>query len=68
VVGVYVQFLAPPSQPALSRVRLPIAEMARIIVERVIARLADPGIGAAEFIFAPELVARRSVAPPRTKG
>jgi len=68
VIGMDDLFLAPLAEPALSSVRLPIAEMARIIVERVIARLADPGIGAAEFIFAPELVARRSVAPPRTKG
>ena len=66
VIGMEDLFLSSLVHPALSSVRLPTAEMAYKVVERLIARMADPGIATAEFVFQPELVERQSVAAPRT--
>ena len=49
----------------MTSVRLPVLEMAQVMVERVMRRLADPTIATKEFIFQPTLVARDSVAPFR---
>ena len=65
VVGMDGLFLSPFFNPGLSTVRLPVPEMARTIVQRVIGRLADPGIEPAEFLFEPDLVQRESVATPK---
>ena len=43
---------------------LPVPDMARTIVERLIARLADPAVEPGEFLFKPSLVQRESVAKP----
>ena len=67
VVGSDDLFLAPRLNPPLTSVRLPFAEMARCMVERLVARISDPGIPAHEFLFQPTLVSRQSVArPPST--
>ena len=66
VVGMDGLFLSALTSPGLTTVRLPVPEMARTIVERVIGRLADDSIAPAEFLFKPTLVERESVArPPR---
>ena len=66
VIGIDGLFLASLTNPALTSVQLPVPEMAATIVERLIGRLADPGITPAEFLFSPRLVPRESVsAPPR---
>ncbi len=66
VIGMDGLFLSALTSPGLTTVRLPVPEMARTIVERVIGRLADAGIAPAEFLFKPTLVERESVArPPR---
>jgi DNA-binding LacI/PurR family transcriptional regulator len=49
--------------PALTSIRLPLAAMARTMVDRIISRLGDPGIPTAEFLFQPTLVTRESVGP-----
>ena len=64
IVGMDGLFLSALTCPGLTTVRLPVPEMARTIVERVIGRLADPGIAPGEFLFQPDLVERQSVAPP----
>ncbi len=64
VVGIDGLFLSSLTNPGLTTVRLPVPEMARTLVDRVIARLADPGIAPGEFIFQPDLVQRESVAAP----
>ena len=64
VVGIDGLFLSSLMNPGLTTVRLPVPDMARTLVDRVIARMADPGIAPAEFIFPPDLVERESVAPP----
>ena len=64
VVGIDGLFLATLMSPALTSVRLPVPEMAATIVDRLIARLADPRIAPGEFLFQPSLEARGSVAPP----
>lgn len=64
VIGMDGLFLSSLMSPALTTVRLPVPAMARTIVERVIGRMADPDIPAGEFLFAPELELRGSVAPP----
>lgn len=46
----------------LTTVRLPVPDMARTIVERVFTRMADPSLAPGEFLFAPSLVQRESVA------
>lgn len=65
VVGMDGLFLSALTSPGLSTVALPVPQMALTIVERVIGRMADPTIAAAEFLFKPQLVLRGSVAPPR---
>ncbi len=64
VVGMDGLFLSALTSPGLTTVRLPVPEMARTIVERVIGRLADDSIAPAEFLFKPTLVERESVARP----
>jgi len=65
VVGMDNLFLGPLITPALSSVGLPLAEMARVMVERVISRLDKPDVPTAEFLFEPELAERSSVAAPK---
>ena len=65
VVGIDDVFLSTLMHPAMTSVRLPVPEMAQVMVERVMSRLADPGIATQEFIFQPTLIARDSVAPFR---
>jgi DNA-binding LacI/PurR family transcriptional regulator len=66
VVGIDDLFLSSLFRPALTSIRSPLADIARKMVERVIARLANPNVPTEEFLFAPQLVARETVArPPR---
>ena len=66
VIGIDGLFLSALMNPGLTTVRLPVPDMARTLVERVIGRMADPGIAPGEFIFQADLVERGSVAaPPR---
>lgn len=65
VIGIDNVFLSTLMHPAMTSVRVPVPEMAQVMVERVMSRLADPSIATQEFVFAPTLVARESVAPPR---
>lgn len=65
VVGIDNVFLSTLMHPAMTSVRVPVPEMAQVMVERVMSRLADASLPTAEFVFAPTLVARDSVAPPR---
>lgn len=65
VVGIDNVFLSTLMHPAMTSVRVPVPEMAQVMVERVMSRLSDPSIATQEFIFSPTLVARDSVAPPR---
>ena len=66
VIGIDGLFLSALMNPGLTTVRLPVPDMARTLVERVIGRMADPGIAPGEFVFQADLVERGSVAaPPR---
>ncbi len=65
VIGIDNVFLSTLMHPAMTSVRLPVPEMAQVMVERVMSRLADPSIETQEFIFQPTLVARDSVAEYR---
>jgi DNA-binding LacI/PurR family transcriptional regulator len=67
VVGIDGLFLSSLCSPALTTVRLPVPEMARTIVERVMRRLDDPGIATGEFLYMPELIMRESVGAPRRR-
>lgn len=62
VIGIDNVFLSTLMYPALTSVRLPVPEMAQVMVERVMSRIADSTIVPREFIFQPTLVARDSVA------
>jgi DNA-binding LacI/PurR family transcriptional regulator len=62
VIGIDNVFLSTLMHPAMTSVRLPVPEMAQVMVERVMSRLADPSLPTQEFIFQPTLVARDSVA------
>jgi len=62
VVGIDGLFLSTLVSPALTSVELPVREMARTIVERIVGRLADPSLPTGEFLFPPRLVERDSVA------
>ena len=62
VIGIDNVFLSTLMHPAMTSVRLPVPEMAQVMVERVMSRLADPSLPTQEFIFQPTLEARDSVA------
>ncbi|MFS2033229.1 LacI family DNA-binding transcriptional regulator [Polaromonas sp. CT11-55] len=62
VIGIDNVFLSTLMHPAMTSVRLPVPEMAQVMVERVMSRLADPSIETREYIFQPTLVARDSAA------
>ena len=65
VVGIDGHFLSALSNPMLTTVRLPVPEMARAMVNRVMNPRADPAQDPHEMVFAPsQLVERESVAPP----
>ena len=64
VIGMDGLYLSSLTSPALTTVSLPVPEMARTMVERLIVRLADPKIEPGEFLFKPSLVQRESVAKP----
>ena len=53
-------FIAPP----LTTVKLPLRELARTMVDRIMLRLREPETEPGEFRFAPSLLVRGSVAPP----
>ena len=61
VIGMDDLALSALVSPAVTSVQLPLAAMARTMVDRIISRLADPGIPTDEFLFQPILVARESV-------
>jgi DNA-binding LacI/PurR family transcriptional regulator len=65
VVGIDDLFLSSLVSPAISSIRPPVPEMAALMVERIMTRLAKPSIPPAEFLFQPTLVARQTVASRR---
>jgi DNA-binding LacI/PurR family transcriptional regulator len=64
VIGMDDLALSALVSPAVTSIRLPLATMAKTMVDRIINRLSDPGISTREFLFPPTLVARGSVGPP----
>ena len=60
VVGMDDLALSALVSPAVTSVRLPLAEMARTMVDRIISRLSDPRIPTGEFLFEPALIVRES--------
>jgi DNA-binding LacI/PurR family transcriptional regulator len=62
LVGIDGLFFSALVSPALTTVQLPVRQMARSIVERIVERLADPSIATGEFVFPPVLVGGASVA------
>lgn len=63
VIGMDDLALSAFVSPAMTSIRLPLAAMARTMVDRIISRLGDPQIPTGEFLFQPTLVARESVGP-----
>ncbi|WP_058911918.1 LacI family DNA-binding transcriptional regulator [Entomohabitans teleogrylli] len=61
VVGIDNIPLAGLIPPGLSSVMPPLADMADIMVERLLARIEDPAIAPQEFLFHPTLIRRQSV-------
>jgi DNA-binding LacI/PurR family transcriptional regulator len=61
VIGMDDLALSALVSPALTSVRLPLAAMARTMVERIISRLGEPTIPTGEFLFEPTLITRESV-------
>jgi DNA-binding LacI/PurR family transcriptional regulator len=61
VVGIDDMMLSALISPAITTVRPPVQEMASLAVTRLMARLADPSLPVADFLFTPTLVKRESV-------
>ncbi|MBJ3816495.1 LacI family transcriptional regulator [Shimwellia pseudoproteus] len=61
LVGIDNISLSGLASPALTSVMPPLAQMARLMVERVIRRMAQPGLPPGEYLFAPQLISRQSV-------
>ena len=69
IVGIDGLFLSALANPPLSTVQLPVREMARAMVERVMNPLPDADIDERDIVFAPAgLIERESVAPPGPAG
>jgi DNA-binding LacI/PurR family transcriptional regulator len=66
IVGIDDMFLSALVTPAITSVSPPIAAMAKVMVDRLIARFSDPDIPVEEFLFAPTLVSRESVVRRRS--
>ena len=62
VVGMDGLFLSALSNPALTTVQLPITDMARAMVDRLMLRLAHDDTAVTEMVFPPKLIKRESVA------
>lgn len=62
LVGIDDVYLSALMSPAITSVRPPVGEMARLMVSRLMARLANPALPVEEFLFTPELICRESVA------
>jgi DNA-binding LacI/PurR family transcriptional regulator len=62
VVSIDDLFLSSLVSPAITSVRPPVSEMATLMVERILLRLADPATQPSEFVFPATLVARETVA------
>ncbi len=62
VVGIDDMFLSAVIVPGITSVRLPLTEMARTMVSRIVYRLDNPQVKTEEFSFLPRLVVRGSVA------
>ena len=60
VVGFDDSIAATAARPALTTVRQPLEDMAAEAGRMLLARVDDPGLGAASVIFEPTLVRRRS--------
>ncbi len=64
VVGIDGLYLASLMSPALTTVQLPVPQMAAKMVQRLMARMNDPRIPPAEFLFKARLLQGASVAAP----
>jgi DNA-binding LacI/PurR family transcriptional regulator len=64
VIGMDGLYLSSLTSPGLTTVSLPVPDMARTMVERLIARLTDSEVEPGEFLFKPSLVQRESVGKP----
>lgn len=64
VIGMDNLVMSAYANPALTSVAMPVADMARAMVRRVVERLAQPGLPAEEILFQPTLIERQSVAAP----
>lgn len=65
IVGMDGLFLSAISNPALTTVELPITEMARAMVARVMSRQSGQKVDDSELVFTPpHLIERETVAPP----
>lgn len=62
VVGIDDMFLSAVIVPGITSVRLPLQEMAKTMVSRIVYRLNNPEVKTEEFSFLPRLVVRGSVA------
>lgn len=61
IVGIDNISLSGFAEPGLTSVMPPLAEMAQVMVERLIRRINNPGLAPGEFLFPPTLVCRESV-------
>jgi DNA-binding LacI/PurR family transcriptional regulator len=68
VVGMDALPLTGHTIPALTSVRSPLPEMARLMVDRIMRRMEDASLPPEQFSFPPSLVLRDSVAPLVTAG
>jgi DNA-binding LacI/PurR family transcriptional regulator len=67
VIGMDDLILSTLVTPRLTSVHTPVPTMARTIVQRLVARMAQPQMASAEFLFAPTLTVRQSVAQRRRR-
>lgn len=61
VIGIDNIPLADLVQPPLSSVIPPLAEMVKMMINRLLTRIENPDLAPEEFLFAPQLICRQSV-------
>jgi DNA-binding LacI/PurR family transcriptional regulator len=64
VIGMDDLFLGTLTVPQMTSVHLPVQQMSRVMVDRIMRRLSEPGLPLIEALYPPVLISRASVGPP----
>ena len=64
VIGMDDLFLGTLTVPQMTSIQYPVQQMSRVMVDRIMRRLAEPDLPLMEALYPPTLISRASVGPP----